>query len=699
MTDLPNSSTTERRLAAIWFADIPGFTRLSAENEPEALKLLEVLQLHCRSIVPHHGGQLVKFLGDGALAEFGSTDPAVESALRLIHAIETETADWPSGPHRLRVGLHLGDVAVGPDGDIFGDGVNRASRLESLAEPGQLLVSDDVWRQLRRRPDLLLTDGGEHRMRNVPEAMHVYAVAPDAALRARLSEPVPAPVVQSPAPAPPVPPKSEGIDRTPSRRAVAVGMTTAVVAFFLLILWSAFQAPGTGPRLGAVRLAVTPFEVTGPADEGAAFLGDGIAEELIYAFSDVEGLLVTSRRSSFMYRDPTLRTADIGAKLGVELLVSGRLEVFGPDGLEIRAEVEDVGSMTRVADSRWRGSPSSTMDAQKSLASDLIAQLRDRYDLAPAAVPLAVVNDTFPAEALEALQRGRHAMDRGDWSAAVALLRSASEAAPTIPRIKLALAEAVMGLGDAEGARGVAVGAEARTLLEGALEFGNEAEIHSTLARVHARYGWDWTAAEREYRRALQLHPTAPLRREFADFLTSRGRFAEAQTQIATSLRDEPGSVQGARSRGMVFFRAGQLENARVLLDLALQLDPSDDEARVLLARAQAALGNVPAADSLLAGRGDAPMRLWRIQLSQGELASQLTNGDGERWLAGGGDLPYLVGLARLATGQPRSAMEALRRAVEVRSPSLMWLATDPAWNPIRGNERFDRLVGEIEGG
>ena len=137
MTTSREKTSGSRRLAAIWFADIVGFTRLAAENEPLALRLVEVLQTAANAAVESHEGNVVKFMGDGVLAEFGSTEGAALGALQLLLRFSQLTESWPKGPHQIRLGLHLGDVAVGADGDIYGDGVNRASRLEGLAEPGR----------------------------------------------------------------------------------------------------------------------------------------------------------------------------------------------------------------------------------------------------------------------------------------------------------------------------------------------------------------------------------------------------------------------------------------------------------------------------------------------------------------------------------------------------------------------------------
>lgn len=697
MTDPHDTRTPERRLAAIWFADIPGFTRLSAENEPEALKLLGVLQVAAREIVADHGGNIVKFMGDGVLAEFPSTDPAAEAVLRLQMRLESETASWASGPHKLRAGLHLGDVAVGPDGDIFGDGVNRASRLEELAKPGQLLVSDDVWRQLRRRPDFYFTDGGQHEVRNVPEKMQVYSVKPSEALArslgTRVTQPRPAGKPTGPT------------HRPPHRRAIAVGATTGIIAFLSLIVWSAFRPDTVDMRVhdGTLRVAVLPFAVQGDQAEENAYLGMGIAEEMIHALGEMDGVRVVSRRSSFVYDGAeSLSTLEIAQKLGVFVLVEGFVRPAGAGSVTIRAAALDADHDTEVGSATWTGLYSDLASGQDQIIRELIEELGAAYAMASAGAPGQPSEDhEIPPAAYEALQRGRHALERGRYREAVTQLEAAADYAPLVGRIKVALAEAVIGVADMMGTGAEQAGERAKALLREASGLEENAEVHAALGGVLARFDWNWTEAEQHYRRALTLDPTTVLRREYAEFLASRGRFAQAHEQIAMSIREEPGSVQGVTARGVVFFREGELAQSRVLLDMALQLDPTDLAARIHLARSQAQLGQYEAADATLAA-SDAPMaRAWRMQLRMAAgaggrpaaLESQLSE-----VLGRGGDAPYIGAAIQMAAGRPRPMAAAMQRALAVRSPSLMWLATDPIWERARGNARFDELVSRVEG-
>jgi class 3 adenylate cyclase len=144
----------QHRLATVWFADIVDYSRLSAVDEAEAIRLVEIFQSVVKESVEKHDGRVVKFLGDGVLAEFPSTQSAVRGGIDLQKEYTKRNAESPPGDgHSLRVGIHVGDVAQMPDGDLYGDGVNIGARLQQAAGAGQVVISEDVWRQIRQRSE------------------------------------------------------------------------------------------------------------------------------------------------------------------------------------------------------------------------------------------------------------------------------------------------------------------------------------------------------------------------------------------------------------------------------------------------------------------------------------------------------------------------------------------------------------------
>jgi class 3 adenylate cyclase len=164
------------RLAAVWFADLVGYTRLCQQNEPEALRLWHVFKGVARTVVDRHGGRLVKFLGDGAMAEFASSDAAVRAASGLLRAFAATVEAEALHANGIRVGVHVGDIVVTDGGDLHGDGVNVASRIQAVGNPGEVWVSEDVWRQLRQRPEFRFQAQGERELKGIERPLPMYSV-------------------------------------------------------------------------------------------------------------------------------------------------------------------------------------------------------------------------------------------------------------------------------------------------------------------------------------------------------------------------------------------------------------------------------------------------------------------------------------------------------------------------------------------
>src|ERR1700733_506867 len=167
----------ERRLAAVLAADVVGYSRLMGGDEEGTLVALKTLR---RSLieptVAEYPGRIVKTTGDGILAEFPSSVEAVRCALSIQHALPERNAQLP--PEKIiafRIGIHVGDIII-EDGDIFGDGVNIAARLESISEPGGVCISDDTFRQGLGKIDVSFEDPGDQQLKNIEQPVKVYRI-------------------------------------------------------------------------------------------------------------------------------------------------------------------------------------------------------------------------------------------------------------------------------------------------------------------------------------------------------------------------------------------------------------------------------------------------------------------------------------------------------------------------------------------
>src|SRR5438094_8018456 len=280
------------QLVALWFADIAGYSDRAAADERGALQLIEILQALSRETVQRHDGRIVKFMGDAVLAEFPSTELAVRAAAALSKQYAEQSAET-GREHNLRIGVHIADVAVGSDGDLYGDGVNAAARVQEAAEPGQVVLSQDVWRQLRGRKEFQFESLGDRSLKGVgPIGLYLVAL------------------------------KEPATRRQPS----SAGSNTAQSA--------------EERKPGIRSIAVLPFADLSPQHDQEYF-SDGVAEEILNALTKVAGLRVPARTSCFAFRGTSVDAREIGKRLGVETLLDGSIRKAG-NRLRISVQLIDA---------------------------------------------------------------------------------------------------------------------------------------------------------------------------------------------------------------------------------------------------------------------------------------------------------------------------------------------------------------------
>ena len=261
-------ASTTRRLAAILAADIVGYSRLMGLDEAGTAQALRDHRAAVDPLITQHGGRVVKTTGDGLLIEFGSVVGAVECAV-VLQRLAAERNAAVAGDRRMewRIGVHLGDVLIEGD-DILGDGVNIAARLEGIAEPNGICISEDAFRQVRGKVEVEFADLGEQSLKNIARPLCVYRVGSTSAAR----QPI------SPATALPLPDK-------PS-------------------------------------IAVLPF-ANMSGDPEQEYFADGMVEEITTVLSRIRWLFVIARNSSFTYKGRAVDVRQVARELGVRYVLEG----------------------------------------------------------------------------------------------------------------------------------------------------------------------------------------------------------------------------------------------------------------------------------------------------------------------------------------------------------------------------------------
>jgi adenylate cyclase len=320
---------TTRRLAAILAADIAGYSRLMGEDEEGTLVALKAIRRDLGDPkIDEHRGRIVKTTGDGLLIEFASVVDAVRCAVEIQRAMSERNAEIAEARQiRFRIGINLGDVII-DDGDIYGDGVNIAARLEGLAEPGGICVSRVVHDQVRDKLDIAFADIGEQALKNIVRPVGVYAIAP-----------------ASPHPNPP-PQAGEG-----SAHSAQVGVDAA----------PAFALPDKP------SIAVLPFQNMS-GDPEQEYFADGMVEEIITALSRIRWLFVIARNSTFTYKGQAVDVKQVGRELGVRYVLEGSVRKGG-NRVRITGQLIDAATGTHLWADRYDGSLDDVFDLQDKVAS------------------------------------------------------------------------------------------------------------------------------------------------------------------------------------------------------------------------------------------------------------------------------------------------------------------------------------------
>jgi TolB-like protein/class 3 adenylate cyclase/Tfp pilus assembly protein PilF len=322
----------ERRLAAILASDVAGYSRLMGADEVGTLRALQAQRKELVDpLIAAHHGRIVKTTGDGILAEFASAVDAVGFAVAVQRGILARNANLPEERRiALRTGINIGDIIV-EGGDIYGDGVNVAARLEALSEPGGVCISEDVYRQVRDKLPYAFADRGEQRVKNIARPVHVYSL--DAAAVQRLPEVPLAPQ----GPASPASRKRAWGKIWPAPAAVAGVLAIALGIRLGFMPATAPQGPAAAPRFSMVVLAFT--NLTG--DTAQDYLADVITEGLTTALARIKGLFVIARSTAFTYKGKPVDVKQIGKDLGVRYLLEGSEERAG-DRVRVNAQLIDA---------------------------------------------------------------------------------------------------------------------------------------------------------------------------------------------------------------------------------------------------------------------------------------------------------------------------------------------------------------------
>ncbi|MGO8976340.1 MAG: adenylate/guanylate cyclase domain-containing protein, partial [Steroidobacteraceae bacterium] len=302
--------TETRKLAAILAADVVGYSRLAGSDEDRTLARLRALRsdLIDPTIAVHHG-RVVKRTGDGILIEFRSVVDAVRCAIEVQNGMAERNAGLP--PERrieFRVGIHLGDVVEESDGDLMGDGVNIAARLEGIAKPGAICLSEQAYWQVKSRLDLAVRDLGATQLKNIAEPVRVYSLEVGRPAQAK--------------------PAAEARPPEPKKRSALAPVAAGIVALIVIAggAWYFLGANRTAP-VDAAHLSIVVLPFTNlSGDPSQDYFADGITENLTTDLSRIRNSFVIARNTAFTFKGKNIDAKEISKELGVRYVLEGSVQ-------------------------------------------------------------------------------------------------------------------------------------------------------------------------------------------------------------------------------------------------------------------------------------------------------------------------------------------------------------------------------------
>jgi adenylate cyclase len=554
--------TETRKLAAILAADVVGYSRLAGSDEDRTLARLRALRSDLIDpTIAVHNGRVVKRTGDGIVVEFRSVVDAVRCAIEVQNGMVERNAGLP--PERkieFRVGIHLGDVVEESDGDLMGDGVNIAARLEGIAAPGTICLSEDAYRQVKARLDLAVSDLGETKLKNIAEPVRVYSLQ-----------------VGLPAQAKPATPAERA---APDRRVAQL------------------------PLPDKPSIVVLPFDNMS-RDPEQEYFSDGISEDIITDLSKVSALFVIARNSAFVYKGKAFNIPDICRELGVRFALEGSVRKAG-NRVRITAQLIDGSRGGHLWAERYDRDLTDIFAVQDDVTQQIVAALK--VTLSEAEKSLIADSGTTNVDAHDFFLRGRELIwggkrDHEMFDQSTVCFRRAIELDPNYgaPYAGLGMAYILDYQHHWSDTPEKSFDQAEHMVSESIAKDDKDPFAHYVAAVV---YMWkrNYERWAHEADRALSLNPNYALAvnaRGLVHIYT--GEPAKAIPYIERAIRLDPTQQLYRHFLGTAYFVAGNYETAAAVFKDRIAMTPTTDLSRAFLA---SALGHL--------GRLDEARQIWR---------------------------------------------------------------------------------------
>jgi len=702
-----SENVEQRKLAAIMFTDMVGYSALSQRDAQLALQLLEEHRHLLREIFPRFHGTEIKTIGDAFLVEFDSALEAAQCAIEIQRTLAKRNHDVTRDRRiELKIGIHIGDV-VHRNGDVYGDGVNIASRIEALAGAGGICVSMDVERQIRNALEARFEKFGSADLKNIKLPMELFRIV--------------------------LPWESGGKPARSEARASkksqlpALAVTAVLIILALLVAgWWWIQrsnknqqsvsahavpaAPTNAPDQKSV--AVLPF-VNLSDDKGSEYFSDGVSEELLTVLQKIPGMHVAARTSAFSFKGKNATAQEIGQKLGVAHLVEGSVRKSG-DQVRIAARLTRADSGEELWSENYTRNLKDVFAVQTELAQTIVEQLRGRFAGADAGstakekiqaeVQAAEKGGTKNVEAHQYYLQGRFFENRHSEKSAREALDAYEHALALDPGFALAWAGVAQthlwfAAFSTEGGqkRFDAHLASARDAVARALSI--EPNLPNGLlarATIETNFDFNWNAAAQTLSRALALAPADPNVVIAAGNLEiARGNVDRAIELYRKAVDLDPVSAQARTFLAFNLATTKRFAEAQAEFPRVVELNPAAPWAHAGLALSYLLQNKFEeAATEAQADAGEwcrllivSCARWGQRQVKESDAAlAELIKNDAET-------AAYQIAEVYAYRGDKDKAFEWLERARRQHDPGLAGLRKDPFLASLHGDARWNAFL------
>ncbi len=637
-------SQGERRLAAIIFTDIEGYTVMAQTDESVALRLLEEHRQLIRPILARYGGREVKTMGDAFLVEFDSALDATNSALEMQKAIIAHNENAKENL-LVRIGIHVGDV-VHSGGDVYGDAVNIASRIEPLAKGGGICISDQVYAQVRNKLPLRFELLGPVSLKNVAFPVSVYRVG--------------------------LPSESE----QPTMNLVS----------------------------DRKRIAILPFSNISP-DPKDEYFADGLTEELIANLASITGLRVIARASVMKFKSTNKGIGEISRELNVGTVLEGSVR---KSGSKLRVAVQLIDSATE--EHLWVQNYDKEMEDVFAIQSDIAQRVAEALKVKLLSGDIKEIENRATAniEAYTYYLKGRHHWAKRSEAGLTSAISSFEKAIQSDPKYALAyvgLADCYSILGYYAYRAPKDVYPKAKGLATKALELDEGlAEAHASVGEVLMHYYHDWEGAEDSLKRSMALNPNYAIAHLwYSTLLQATGKVVDSIAEEMRGLELDPLSMIINTDLGRAYYFSRRLAEAEEQYRKAIELDPTFAiahkglaEVHALAGRYEEAVAGIERAMEISGGSLFIKDDLGYVYALSGktdkarEVVGELKALASQRYVP-----PYGIAVIYFALGENDLGFEWLERAYRDRC-FMTFIKIDPVFDKVRDDSRFKAILDRM---